>query len=107
MMGSSCLVFSVAEYSTRTGTSRYSLLSTRPSDSISFSVWDSIGKPAASKAILLLSTASGQTDAAEAYFKQLTGFMGMQDCGVCKVVGGDNKKEEKMAEIQAWAATLK
>ena len=66
-----------------------------------------IGKPAATKATLLLSTASGQTDAAEAYFKQLIGFMGMEDCGVCKVVGDDNKKDEKMAEIKAWAATIK
>ena len=66
-----------------------------------------IGKPAATKAILLLSTASGQTDAAEAYFKQLTAFMGMEKCGVCKVVGEENKKEEKMTEIKAWAATIK
>ena len=65
------------------------------------------GKPAATKAPLLLSTASGQTDAAEAYFKQLIGFMGMEDCGVCKVVGDDNKKDEKMVEIKAWAATIK
>ncbi|MCR5007208.1 MAG: flavodoxin family protein [Oribacterium sp.] len=67
----------------------------------------SIGKPAATKAVLLLSTASGQTEAAEAYFKQLTAFMGMEDCGVCKVVNEDNKKEEKMAEIKAWAAAIK
>lgn len=66
-----------------------------------------IGKPATTKAALLLSTASGQTAAAEAYFKQLIGFMGMEDCGVCKVVGDDNKKDEKMAEIKAWAATIK
>lgn len=37
----------------------------------------SIGKPAATKAALLLSTKSGQTDPVEAYFKQITGFMGM------------------------------
>ena len=66
-----------------------------------------IGKPAATKAVLLLSTASGQTDAAEAYFKQLTAFMGMENCGVCKVVGEENKGEEKMAEVKAWAATIK
>ncbi len=66
-----------------------------------------IGKPAASKAALLLSTASGQTDAAEAYFKQLTAFMGMESCGVCKVVGEENKTEKKMNEIKAWAATIK
>lgn len=65
-----------------------------------------IGKPAATKAALLLSTASGQTDAAEAYFKQLTAFMGMESCGVCKAVGDENKKAEKMAEIKAWAATI-
>jgi multimeric flavodoxin WrbA len=57
-----------------------------------------IGKPAAGKAVLLLSTATGQTDAAEACFKQITAFMGMENCGVCKVVGEDNKKAEKMAE---------
>ncbi len=67
----------------------------------------SIGKPAATKAVLLLSTASGQTDAAEAYFKQITGFMGMECYGVCKVVGDENKSEEKMNEIKAWAATIK
>lgn len=67
----------------------------------------SIGKPAAAKAALLLSTASGQTDAAEAYFNQLTAFMGMENCGVCKVVGEENKSEAKMAEIRAWAATIK
>ena len=66
-----------------------------------------IGKPAAAKAALLLSTASGQTDAAEAYFKQITGFLGMESCGVCKVVGDDNQKAEKMEEIKAWAATIK
>ena len=67
----------------------------------------SIGKPAAAKAALLLSTTSGQTDAAEAYFNQLTAFMGMENCGVCKVVGEENKSEAKMAEIRAWAATIK
>ena len=65
-----------------------------------------IGKPAASKAALLLTTASGQIGAAEAYFNQLIAFMGMENCGVCKVVGEDNKKEEKMAEIKAWAEKL-
>ena len=67
----------------------------------------SIGKPVATKAALLLSTKSGQTEPVEAYFKQIIGFMGMENCGVCKVVGEDNKKAEKMAEIKAWAATIK
>ncbi|MBO6094125.1 MAG: flavodoxin family protein [Oscillospiraceae bacterium] len=66
-----------------------------------------IGKPAATKAALLLSTATGQTEPVEAYFKQLVGFLGMENCGVCKAVGEENKSEEKMAEIKAWAATLK
>ncbi len=67
----------------------------------------SIGKPAATKAVLLLSTASGQTEAAETYFKQITAFMGMENCGLFKVVGEENKNEEKMAELKSWAATLK
>lgn len=66
-----------------------------------------IGKPAATKAALLLSTATGQTEPVEAYYKQLVGFLGMESCGVCKAVGEENKKEEKMAEIKAWAATIK
>ncbi len=66
-----------------------------------------IGKPAAAKAALLLSTATGQTEPVEAYYKQLVGFLGMENCGVCKAVGEENKKEEKMAEIKAWASTLK
>ena len=65
-----------------------------------------IGKPAATKAALLLSTATGQTDPVEAYYKQLVGFLGIEDCGVCKAVGDENKKAEKMAEIKAWAAKL-
>ena len=36
-----------------------------------------IGKPAATKAALLLSTATGQNEPVEAYFKQLVGFLGM------------------------------
>lgn len=65
-----------------------------------------IGKPAATKAALLLSTATGQTEPVEAYYKQLVGFLGIEDCGVCKAVGEENKKAEKMAEIKAWAAKL-
>ncbi len=65
-----------------------------------------IGKPAATKAALLLSTATGQTDPVEAYYKQLVGFLEIEDCGVCKAVGEENKKAEKMAEIKAWAAKL-
>ena len=66
----------------------------------------SIGKPAAGKAAMLLSTATGQIAAAEAYFNQLTAFMGMENCGVCKAVGEENKSEAKLAEIKAFAAKL-
>ncbi len=66
-----------------------------------------IGKPAATKAALLLSTKSGQTEPVETYFKQITAFMEMENCGICKVVGDENMKAEKMAEIKAWAATIK
>ena len=65
-----------------------------------------IGKPAAAKAALLLSTATGQTEPVEAYFNQLVGFLGMENCGVCKAVGDENMKPEKMAEIKAWAAGI-
>lgn len=67
----------------------------------------SIGKPAATKAALLLSTASGQTEPVEVWFKQITGMLGMENCGSCKAVGDENKSEEKMAQIRAWAATIK
>ena len=63
-------------------------------------------KPAAAKAALLLSTATGQTEPVEAYFNQLVGFLGMENCGVCKAVGDENMKAEKMAEIKAWAAGI-
>ena len=66
----------------------------------------SIGKPVATKAALLLSTKSGQTEPVEAYFKQIIGFMGMENCGVCKAVGDENKSEEKLAAIRAFAKGL-
>ncbi len=66
-----------------------------------------MGKPAATKAALLLSTKSGQTEAVEGYFKQLTGFLGMENCGVCKAVDEENMSEKKMAEIKEWAASIK
>lgn len=66
----------------------------------------SIGKPVATKAALLLSTKSGQTEPVEAYFKQIIGFMGMENCGVCKAVGDENKSVEKIAAIRAFAKGL-
>ena len=37
----------------------------------------------------------------------LNGSPRKENTAVCKVVGEDNKKTEKMAEIKAWAATIK
>ena len=67
-----------------------------------------IGKPAkAKKAALLLSSGSPDTGkgAVEAY-KAAMGYMGIEDCGVCALSGGENQNEEKMAQIKAWAKGL-
>ena len=66
-----------------------------------------IGKPAkATKAALLLSSASGAYDAAIARYKAYTGFTGIEDMGVCTATGEENKAEAKMAEIRAFAKGL-
>ena len=61
----------------------------------------------ATKAALLLSSGSGMTETAEAYFKQLSGFLGMENRGICKLSGDENMNEEKLSEIKAWTATIK
>ena len=66
-----------------------------------------IGKPAkATKAALLLSSGSGAYDAAIAQHKAFTGYVGIQDMGVCTATGDENKSEAKLAEIKAFAKTL-
>lgn len=66
-----------------------------------------IGKPAkATKAALLLSSGSGAYDAAIAQYKAFTGYVGIQDMGVCIATGDENKSEAKLAEIKAFAKTL-
>ena len=66
-----------------------------------------IGKPAkATKAALLLSSGSGAYDAAIAQYKTFTGYVGIQDMGVCTATGDENKSEAKLAEIKAFAKTL-
>ena len=66
-----------------------------------------IGKPAkATKAALLLSSASGAYDAAIARYKAYTGFTGIEDMGICTATGEENKSEAKLAEIKAFAETL-
>ena len=67
----------------------------------------SIGKPAkATKAALLLSSASGGYDVAVAQYKALTGMFGLEDLGVCTATGEENKSEAKLAEICSFAKTL-
>ena len=66
-----------------------------------------IGKPAkATKAALLLSSASGAYDAAIARYKAYTGFTGIEDMGFCTATGEENKSEAKLAEIKAFAKGL-
>ena len=66
-----------------------------------------IGKPAkATKAALLLSSGSGAYDAAIAQYKAFTGYVGIQDMGVCTATGDENKSEAKLAEIKTFAKTL-
>ena len=66
-----------------------------------------IGKPAkATKAALLLSSGSGAYDAAIAQYKTFTGYVGIQDMGICTATDDENKSEAKLAEIKAFAKTL-
>ena len=66
-----------------------------------------IGKPAkATKAALLLSSASGFYDAAMAQYKGFNAYTGIQDLGIFTATGEENKSEAKLAEIRAFAEKL-
>ena len=67
-----------------------------------------IGKPAkATKAALLLSSASpGTGEGAIVTYHNMLKFMGIEDGGVLALSGDENKSEEKMAQIRAWAKGL-
>ncbi len=39
-------------------------------------------------------------------YKAMIGYLGLADAGVCALAGDENKNEEKMAEIRAWAKGL-
>ena len=67
-----------------------------------------IGKPAkATKAALLLSSGSPNTgEGAIVTYKNMLAFMGIEDAGVCCLAGEENKSEEKLAEIKAFAKSL-
>lgn len=67
-----------------------------------------IGKPAkAAKAALLLSSGSPNTGSgAVEMYKNMIKYMGIEDAGVCALAGEENKAEDKLAEIRAFAASL-
>lgn len=67
-----------------------------------------IGKPLnAKKAVLLLSSASaGVYDASIAQFKAYTGYTGIENAGIITANGGENKSEEKLAEVKELAKSL-
>lgn len=67
-----------------------------------------IGKPVkAAKAALLLSSGSpGTGEAAVVSYKNMTGYMGIEDAGVFALAGEENKSEEKLAEIREFARAL-
>lgn len=67
-----------------------------------------IGKPAkAAKAALLISSGSPNTGSgAVEMYKNMIKYMGIEDAGVCALAGEENKAENKLAEIRAFAASL-
>ena len=67
-----------------------------------------IGKPAkAQKAALLLSSASPNPYAgAIASYKDMVGYMGLEDAGVITAAGDENGSEAKLAEVRDFAKAL-
>ncbi|MBP5272317.1 MAG: flavodoxin family protein, partial [Clostridia bacterium] len=66
-----------------------------------------IGKPAASKAALLLSSASpGTQNGAITTYESILAFTGIENCGVICAAGEENGSEAKLAEVRAFAAAL-
>ena len=66
-----------------------------------------IGKPAATKAALLLSSASPNVyDGPIGTYKGITAFTGIQDMGIITACGEENKSEATLAEVKALAAYL-
>ena len=67
-----------------------------------------IGKPPkAKKAALLISSGSpGTTNGAIATYKDMIGYLGMEDAGICCLAGEENKAEDKLAAIKEMAKKL-
>lgn len=67
-----------------------------------------IGKPAkATKAALLISSGSpGTYNSAITMYKDMTGYLKMEDKGIITAAGDENKSEAKLDEICRFAASL-
>ncbi|MCR5306808.1 MAG: flavodoxin family protein [Oscillospiraceae bacterium] len=66
-----------------------------------------VGKPAASKAVLMLSSGSDEVfDAAITQFKDYMDFAEIEIAGILTSYGEENKSEEKLNEIREFAASL-
>ena len=66
-----------------------------------------IGKPAAKKAALLISSGSPNTgDGAIATYKNMIAYCGIEDAGVITAAGEENGSEAKLAEIRVFAEAL-
>ncbi len=67
-----------------------------------------IGKPAAAKkaALLLSSGSAGTHSGAITTYKDMLGYMGIEDAGIFTAAGDENKSEAKLAEIRAFAKAL-
>ena len=67
-----------------------------------------IGKPAkATKAALLISSGSPNTgEGAIAAYKNMIGYMGIENAGIFTAAGNENKSEAKLAEIREFAKGL-
>ena len=67
-----------------------------------------IGKPPeAKKAALLISSGSpGTTNGAIATYKDMIGYLGMEDAGIFCLAGEENKAEDKLAAIKEMAKTM-
>lgn len=66
-----------------------------------------IGKPAAKKAALLLSSSSPNVyDGPIGTYKGILAFTGIEDAGIITANGDENKSEAKLAEIREFAKSL-
>lgn len=66
-----------------------------------------IGKPAAKKAALLLSSGSdGVNDASIAQFKAYMAYAGIEVAGIITANGDENKSEAKLNEVRTFAQRL-